>query len=141
MSGLIICYSFSGTSLKYAKKLQQENGYTLVEISEKAKRTKANAYLTGVRQARAHKSVELSSPLPDMDEYDRITMVFPIWGGYPAPAFNTVVDNIPAGKEITLYLLSGGGKTSDSAKNKLRSMLTAKGCVINRITDIKGSTV
>ena len=87
MKSAIIVYSFSGNSLKFAQKLRGDGGADLIEVKEKEARSKASAYLKGTRQARSLQGVELADPVPDLSEYESITLVFPVWAGYPAPAF------------------------------------------------------
>ena len=139
MKSAIIVYSFSGNSLKFAQKLQGDGGADLIEVKEKEARSKASAYLKGTRQARSLQGVELAAPVPDLSEYESITLVFPVWAGYPAPAFNSVLPSLPEGARVTVYLSSAGGSTSQNMKDQLTTLLKGAGCEVLRITDIKGS--
>lgn len=73
---LIVCYSFSGTSYRVARLLAAASGADLYRIQT------AEPYKPG--DAREHRAKgilpEIAGPLPDMARFNRIVLVFPIWG-------------------------------------------------------------
>lgn len=140
MDKVILCYSFSGTSLHFAKKLQSANGAHLIEVKEAHNRSRASAFSKGVFQARRHEMVELSDDIPDLSAYASVTMVFPIWAGCPAPAFNTAVAALPKEADVTVYLVSASGKSNDNARDVIREQIGLAGCKLNKINDISSKS-
>ena len=140
MNKIIIFYSYSGNSKAFAEKLQAENGADLLEVKEAQNRSRISAYTMGVKQARSLEAVPLSQPMPDLSGYTGITLVFPVWGGYPAPAFNSVRSALPKGADVAVYLMSAGGKTSGTVKDQIRKLIAGAGCNATVISDITART-
>ena len=70
-----------------------------------------------------------------LDDYDRIVLMSPVWGGYPAPAFNAMVRELPAGREVEVILTSDSGtaKELDALKKRIELM----GVRVSKIEVIK----
>ncbi len=60
----------------------------------------------------------------------------PVWAGNPAPAFNSIIENLPSGKKIELVMVSAGSGTKKSAEGT-KNLITAHGCEVTDYTDIK----
>lgn len=136
MKTLVLYYSFSGKTKKEAEKIAASNKCKLYGVTEAKKRGKFSAFLRGCPQA-MKRAVPAVNPVGlKFEEYDRIYIGAPVWAGYPAPAFNAMVKLLPAGKEVSVFLTSGGGDTSKSAEGT-KKMITDKGCTVTEYKDIK----
>ncbi|MBO6061624.1 MAG: hypothetical protein J6P98_05885, partial [Clostridia bacterium] len=65
----------------------------------------------------------------------KIVIMSPIWGGWPAPAFNSIVRELPVGKEVEIYLTSDSGKARDLAN--VRKYVERRGVNVTNISVIK----
>ncbi len=84
-----------------------------------------------------HRKTVAIQPLNvSLKEYDRIIIGCPIWAGYPAPAFNAIVELLPAGKEVGLFFCSGGGDQQKSEQGT-KEMIEKKGCTVISCRDIR----
>ena len=113
MVTLVIYYSFSGRTHYEAKRLAELVGGELYEVREQKHRSQLSAYLFGAPQARRRATVILEPIAVRMEDYDRIIIMCPIWGGWPAPAFNSVIKELPLGTNVDIYLTSDSGKARD----------------------------
>ncbi|MBO4847551.1 MAG: flavodoxin family protein [Clostridia bacterium] len=113
MNTLVLFYSLTGRTHYEAKRIAQECGGELYEVREQRRRSLLSAYLFGPRQARKRTYVYVEPIAVRMEEYDRIIILSPIWGGRPAPAFNTIVSELPAGREVEIVLTSDTGRVKD----------------------------
>ena len=137
MKTLVIYYSYSGKTKAIAENIAKEESADLIEVKEKAIRSKWKAYLLGCFEARAQKQVELQPFNTDFSAYDQITIAMPIWAGYPAPAINRIISLLPSGKDITLVMTSGSGSSKGSAENT-KALVEAKGCRVIKYQDLRG---
>ena len=78
MNTLVIYYSFSGKTKATAEKIAAEERADLIELQEASHRSKLNAFLSGSRQARGQKQVELHPFPSDFSAYDKIIIAMPI---------------------------------------------------------------
>lgn len=115
---LVMYYSLTGRSRFEASRISREEGAELYEVREQRHRSLYNAYLFGPGQARARRFVYIEPIAIDLEDFDRIIIVCPVWGGYPAPAFNNIVSELPPERDVEIYL------TSDSGKAKARAETT-----------------
>ena len=127
MSKAIFYYSLSGSTKSYAEKTAAEAGADLFEICELKKRNGFTAFFPGVFQAMGGKRSEIVQPEADLAGYNEIVIMGPIWAGNPAPAVNSIINLLPAGKSVSLICLSGGGGYDLS---KTAARITAKGCEV-----------
>jgi len=87
-----------------------------------------------------HRKTVAIQPLNiDLNRYDRIIIGCPVWAGYPAPAFNTIVECLPAGKEVEIFLCSGGSGTQKSEQGT-RALVEKKGCTVVSYRDVHTGT-
>lgn len=136
MKTLVIYYSYSGNTRKTAAGIAGERSATLVEVSEKKKRGRIGVYFTGCPAAMMQKKAKLSAPLPDMAEYDEIVIAVPLWAGFPAPAFNNIIEQLPQGKNVEIIIVSGGGDSSGTAQ-RTKELVEGRGCRVTSYQDIK----
>ncbi len=135
MKTLVLYYSFSGKTRKEAEKLAAAVGGELCEITELKKRNLLTAFIPGCPQALGRKASAIRTPAVKLEEYDRIYIGAPVWASSPAPAFNAAVKLLPSGKEVGIFLTSGGGDTSKSAEGTKKS-IKDKGCKVIEYKDI-----
>lgn len=141
MKTLILYYTFSGTSKMLAHSLAGKYDEAVVEeVKEKKERSTFKAYTLGSIQARQRKASEIHPVEYDFYEFDRVVIVMPVWAGYPAPAFNTLMKLIPAGREVELYFCSGAG-TANKSEPETKKLVEQRGCVLKGCHNIKGNTV
>ncbi|WP_051650846.1 flavodoxin family protein [Lachnoclostridium phytofermentans] len=133
---LVMYYSFTGHTKEMAEKQAKKNNADSVEIKESKKRSKWNAYLKGCVQARKQSSTKIDEVNIDFTKYERILIGAPIWAGYPAPAFNSMIDMIPSGKEVELFFLSGSGSTAKT-RNKIKKYLSDHHIKVSKYMDLK----
>lgn len=95
----ILFYSFGGSTRKNAIKIAEErrrNGNEVVctEVTEIKMRSNFNCFLKGCPQAMKRKKSEIIETQIISDS-DRYIIGCPIWAGFPAPAFNSIIELIP----------------------------------------------
>ena len=113
MNTLVIFYSLTGRTHYEAKKLADELGADRYEVMERKTRSSFSASFKGRSQARKRKAVSIDPIAIRLDDYDRIIIMAPIWGGYPAPAFNSIIRELPEGKQVEIVLTSDTGRSKD----------------------------
>ena len=127
MSTVILYYSLSGITKAYAEKTAAEAGSDLYEINEVKKRNSFTAFFPGIFHAMQCKCSAIITPRTDLAVYDEIMIMGPIWAGHPAPAVNSIINLLPAGKAVSLVCLSSGGGYDLS---KTATLITEKGCIV-----------
>ncbi len=135
MKTLIIYYTFGGSTKKEAERLATERNATLYRVKEAHKRSFLAAFIPGGLHARQRKSVAIQPLAIDLKEYDRIIIGCPVWAAHPAPAFNSIVEYLPAGKEIEIFLCSGGSGTAASEQGT-KELIEKKGCTLVSYRDV-----
>lgn len=139
MKILIMYYSFGGTSKKKAEHLKDEiKDAELCEIHQKRKFNIFTTIILGCPSAMKRKTTEIQDIQINLEAYERIILIAPIWAGYPAPAFNAMVQLLPIGKSIEVYLCSSGGETPKSKDGTCKA-ITDKGCTCIGYHDVKQS--
>ncbi len=138
MKSIVIYYSFGGATEREAQRLAAELACPLVKAEETKPRNLFSAFFPGCPQARHRKASEIKPLSQDLSDYDRIVIGAPIWAGHPAPAFNAIVNQLPPGKAVSLFLCSGGGERQKSEAGT-RKLIEAKGCQVAEYRDIKTS--
>lgn len=136
MKTLVIYYTLGGATRKEAEKLASERGADLCGVREARKRNLFSAFIPGAPSAMRRKSVAIQPLGVDLNAYDRIVIGCPVWAGYPAPAFNAIAERLPSGKEVEIFLCSGGGETPESAKGT-KELIQNKGCTLISYRDVK----
>ena len=127
MAKVILYYSLTGTTKAFAEKQAAETGADVFEVLEVKKRNGFTAFIPGCCLAMSRKSSAIVPPEADLSAYDEIVIMGPIWAGHPAPAINSIIDLLPAGKAVSLICTSGRGKYDLS---KTAALVEAKGCTI-----------
>ena len=114
MKGAILYYSLNGSTAKFVREMAAKNGFKAYRFTEKKKRTVFNAFLKGSRQAMKREAVELNPVEINWTGVEHIVVACPIWAGYPAPAFNSMMKLLPKKMPIELYFVSGSGSSANS---------------------------
>lgn len=115
MRTIIMYYTFGGSSRKEANRIADENvNSVLCEIKEEKKRNIITAFFSGCPKAIKREQSLIQKIEHNLDNFDKIILVAPVWAGFPAPAFNSMVELLPYGKKVEVYLCSGGGETPKS---------------------------
>ena len=136
MKTAIIYYTFGGSTKKEAERLAEERGAPLIRVREKRSRSFLGAFIPGAYQA-MHRKKGAIRPLDiDLQQFDRIIIGCPVWAGYPAPAFNTIVELLPSGKEVEVFLCSGGGETPKSGEGT-KALIEKKSCTVVSYRDVR----
>jgi flavodoxin len=137
MKTLIIYYSFGGSTRAEAKRLAAENPEAvLCEVKEEKKRGLLRAFFPGCKHALRRKASRIKPPEVDLKAFDRIIIGSPIWAGYPAPAWNAIVNLLPGGREVELFFCSGGGESPKSKQGSC-GIIAGKGCRLLAYRDVK----
>jgi len=127
MATAILFYSLSGITKTFAEKQAEETGADLFEVNEIKKRNGFTAFIPGCCLAMGMKCSKIVPPEADLAAYDEIVIMGPIWAGKPAPAVNSIIELLPAGKTVSLVCTSGRGGFDLS---KTAALITAKGCTV-----------
>jgi len=134
MKTLILFYSYTGNSKRFAENLSKKIGADIEEVKTDKRPGTIAAYVFGSFSAMRQKSVIIKPIQADISQYEHFILIAPIWAGNPAPAFNSMIDNLSAKKSVELYLISGSG---NSNKDKISSYVENKGFKIFDYHDIK----
>lgn len=136
MKTLVIFYSYTGKTRELASKKAAETGADIIEVKERKKRSKFNAYVVGCFQAMKQKKAIIEPIDTDLNAYEKIIILMPIWAGHPAPAFNNIIEILPAGRQVELIMTSGSGNSGSSAE-KIKAMIKVRGCEVVKYIDVK----
>ena len=139
MKTAVVYYTLGGSTKKEAERVAAEQGADLCRVKEARARSFLAAFIPGGFQAMKRKTVAIQPLDIDLGAYDRIVIGCPVWAGFPAPAFNAVLALIPAGKEVELFLCSGGGDSSKSAL-ETKKLIEKRGYRLISYRDVRTST-
>ena len=135
MKSIVIYYSWSGKTKPIAEKLAADQGADICEVKDVTKPGKLAAYSRGVLAARRMERTPILPLGVDLAEYESFYILAPVWAGMPAPAINSVFDQLPVGAEVSLMLTSASGKSG--AEAKLRAELNSRGVKLLLYRDVK----
>lgn len=135
MSTLILYYSYTGNCATFAHELagSTENA-TVEEVRTVTRSGTLATYTLGAFRAMGGKTTDIHPISADPAAFDSVILVAPIWAGNPAPAFNNMLAALPKGKELTLYMVSGGGSCS---QEKITARVESAGFKIAAFHNIK----
>jgi len=138
MKTLVVYYSLSGKTKKAAIEKAEKEGADLLEVRKKKPYSVFTAFVLGARAAMAQKTVEIEEPNCDFAEYDKIILAAPIWGGSPAPPINSIIQMLPAGKDVEFLLTSGSGD-SKKVRRKRKNLSRRKAAMLLDIRILRAS--
>ncbi len=135
MNTVIVYYTFGGSTKAEAEKLGAELNAPVYRIKEKRNRSLIGSFVPGGLQAMKRRCVRIQPPEADLNAFERIMIGCPVWAAYPAPAFNSIVELLPAGKEVEVFLCQGGAdpRTSDEGT---KAQIEARGCKVTQIRTV-----
>ena len=134
MDKLVIFYSFTGKTRKLANEVAKETNAELLELEPVKKHGKLWAYTIGCLKAMKRKKDQLKSISADLNAFENIIILMPVWAGRPAPAFNNIINMLPSEKKITLIFNSAGSGTKKS-KSKTILLTESSGSEVVEYTD------
>ena len=135
MNTLVLFYSYSGHTKTIAQDLAEKESCEIAEIKDVRRPGKLKAYTAGIIASIRGKEWAIQPLSIDLDAYDRVILLAPIWAGNPPPAFNAALSQLSAGKTVALKMVSGSGKSG--CKERLETAITAKGSTLESFDDIK----
>lgn len=139
MKTIILYYTFGGTSRKEAERVAEQNkGAVICEVKEKKKRNIVTAFIPGCPQAMKREMSKIEILPYNVDDYERIILIAPVWAGFPVPAFNAMVNLLPKEKEVEIFVCSGGGETPKSEEGT-KQLILDKGCKLIGYHDIRAT--
>ena len=135
MKTAIVYYTFGGATKKEADRFGKETDASVYQVTEEKKRSLLGAFLRGCPSAMKRKAVPIKPLGVNLSDFDKVIIGCPIWAGFPAPAFNSIVELLPAGKQVELFFCSGGGETPKS-ETETKELVKKKGCEVIAYLDI-----
>jgi hypothetical protein len=139
MNAIVLYFSYTGHTRKIAEKLAHTQGAELVEIHTKGRLGKLNAFLVQCPRAMMRKTAPIQPITQDLNNYDMITLAGPVWAAYPAPVFNAMIKLLPAGKNVQLLLVSGGGSgATKKSEDGTKKLVKKQGCTVLAYKELKG---
>lgn len=135
MDTVIVYYTFGGSTKTEAEKRGAELNAPVYRVKEKHNRSLVGSFIPGGFQARKRKVVKIQPVEADLSAFDRIMIGCPVWAAYPAPAFNSIVELLPAGKEVEIFLCQGGADARASDEGT-RKQIKKRGCTVMQIRTV-----
>lgn len=125
MNQILICYfSASGVTKNVAQKISEKINGNLFEIEPKKIYTKEDLDWTNkesrssIEMSNKSSRPEVKNKIENIEQYNKVVIGFPVWW-YTAPTIvNTFIEeNDLSGKEIYIYVTSGGSGVDGSIKD------------------------
>ena len=135
MKTLILYYSYTGHTKKIAEELAASESAELVRISEEERPGKFKAFTVGCFGAMRGKAWPIKPIGADLNAYDRLIVLSPVWAGNPPPYVHALFEQLPDGKEVAVKMISGSG--DNNCKGRVESLLKAKNCKLADFEEIK----
>jgi len=135
MKTLVIYYSYTGHTKIIAEGLAIKESADIVEIKDIKRPGKFNAYTACCIAAIRGKARPIQPFEKNMNEYDNLILLSPVWASNPPPAVNSVLSQIPADKTVEVKMISGSGKCG--CKERLESLIENNGSKLTAFEDIK----
>ena len=139
MKTIVLYYSFMGSTKVEAEKIAEEENAILFRIEEKKSSNMLKAFLFGCPYAIKRKATPIKPIKCNLNSFDKIIIGAPIWAGFPAPAFNSIVQALPPEKDVELFFCSAGGSTIKSKQGTI-DMIVGKECNVVSYKDIRTTT-
>ena len=132
MKTLILFYSRSGNTRALAMKKSKKLGADIEEIFD----VKKPSVISAIFRAQMRKRTEILPIKSNLEEYDKIILMSPVWSAHPVPAMNTVIERLPANKKIEVIMVSAGSGTRKSDE-ETKKLIAERGCEVIEYTDLK----
>ena len=135
MKKIVVFYSFTGTTKVIAEDLASKENADLLCIRDLQRPGMITAYLKGCYYAIRGKSWPIEPLTFDLEAYDSIYVLSPVWAGKPAPAVNAFLERLPSGKDVYLKMISKSGNSN--CKSLIGKVIAIKGSELRSFEDIK----
>lgn len=135
MKTAVVYFSHGGATRSFARAEANARGADLLEAVPAKKYNMFTTIAQGCPAAMKQKRVPLAAA-PNLSGYQRIVLMAPVWSGFPAPPFNSMVDLLPSGAEVEVLLISASG-SSDRSRGKVRALIQSKGCKVITQRDVR----
>ena len=135
MKTLVIYYSYTGHTAALAKVLAAVESADIAEIRDAVRPATFKAYTSGCFAALRGKTWPIQPLDVDLAAYDRLILMSPVWAGNTPPAVNALLEQLPEGKSVSVKMVSGSGHSG--CKNRLETIIKAKGGTLDAFEDIK----
>jgi len=135
MKTLILYYSYTGHTKKIAQELAAKESYDIEEIKDIYRPGKLKAYVSGCFAAMRGKAWPIQSLEVNLAAYDRIILLSPVWAGNPPPAVHAVLQQLPAGKNLSVKMISASGESR--CKQLIKNIIEVKNGKLESFEDIK----
>jgi len=131
---LVIFYSYTGHAKARAQALAAQESADITEIADVCRPGKFKAYLRGCFAAIRGKEWPIKPPDIDAAAYDRLILFSPVWASNPPPAVNAFLAQLPAGKHISVNMVSKSGKSV--CKDRVEAVVKARDCTLESFEDL-----
>lgn len=135
MNTIVLFYSLTGRTHKEAKRIANELGAERLEVTERRNRSAFGALFSGCIEAKRRTASHIDPIAVRLSDYDEVILMAPVWGGYPAPAFNSMVKELSEGVAVRIILTSKKGRIKD--EEKLVEFVESTGAKVKNITVLK----
>lgn len=132
---IVLYYSYTGHSAEKAKAKAQKEDAALCEIKDVKRPATIAAYSVGCFRAMRMKATSIQPLNVSLADYDRVILYGPVWASHPAPAVNAVLQQLPSGKGVEVFMVSASGNSG--ARDKVTELVRSKGCRMMRYEDVK----
>jgi len=134
MKKAVVYYSYSGKTKTLATELAARESADVIEVKGAKRVGKLKAYTAGIVASIRGKAWPIE-PLSDMGAYDHLHLMAPVWAGNPAPAMYAALNRLPAGKRVSVAMVSMSGNSDCRAR--VEGMIKNRGSEMVDFTDVK----
>ena len=135
MNTLVLFYSRSGHTKAAARAVAEQRQAKLCEVTESRRSSLLGAFFRGAPASMRRRATPIDPLSVSLADFDKIILMAPVWANHPAPAFNSMVALLPAGREVEVHLISSSGQSGDVEGTK--ALIAARGCTVTDWCDIK----
>ena len=135
MKTLFIYYTLGGHTKAIAEERAGKESADIAEIKGVRRTGKLKAFTAGIVASVRGKAWPIQPLDVDFGQYDRLVLLAPVWASNTPPAVNAFLEQLPAGKSVSVVMVSGSGKSE--CKERLEALITAKGSAFESFEDIK----
>jgi flavodoxin len=116
MNYKVVYFTRTGNSERVAKKIASKLSCETIQVTDNMDWNGKVGFLKGGYYASKNKDVEIKTS-KQIDDYDELIVVSPLWAGTVAPAIRVFLKSIPHNK-VNLVITSSGSKINDRSDYK-----------------------
>jgi flavodoxin len=131
---IVLYYSYTGHTAKLAQTIAENADIDICEIKDQKRPGTLEAFTIGCLKAMRMRTAPIEPLQADLNGYERIVILAPVWAAHPAPAALNAFDMLPSGKIVEVYMVSASGQSS--AKEKIEALIREKGCELLKYENI-----